>query len=89
LKKTGYITFLILRGRGHSNLYTINTKRILHLFEKTRSLDFTSKGEAQTSPELLKEEEGKKEENPEGLLRKLGLTPGSTVWIAAMNGHQK
>jgi hypothetical protein len=87
LEKAGYITTIVRRGRGHSNLYTINTKRILHLFEKTRNLDFTSKGEAQTSPELLREEERKKEENPEPLLLMLGLTPGSGVWIAAMNGH--
>jgi hypothetical protein len=34
------------------------------------------------------EEEREKEENPEALLLKLGLTRGSVVWIAAMNGHQ-
>jgi MarR-like DNA-binding transcriptional regulator SgrR of sgrS sRNA len=89
LEKTGYITTIVRRGRGHSNLYTINTKYILHLFEKTRSPDFTSKGEAQTSPEFLKEEEKNKEENTEALLLRLGLTPGSTVWQACLNGHQK
>jgi MarR-like DNA-binding transcriptional regulator SgrR of sgrS sRNA len=85
LEKTGYITTIVHRGRGHTNRYTINTKHILHLFEKTRSPDFTSKGEIQTSPELLQEEERKKE----GLLRHLGLQEGSSVWIAAMNGHVK
>jgi MarR-like DNA-binding transcriptional regulator SgrR of sgrS sRNA len=85
LENAGYITTVIRKGRGRSNLYTINPKRILHLLEKTRSLDFTSKGEAQTSPELLMEEERKKEK----FLLQLGRTPGSQVWIASMNGYQK
>ena len=34
---------------------------------------------------LILEEERKKE----GLLRHLGLEEGSSVWTAAMNGHQK
>ena len=85
LEKADYITIIIRGGRGHSNLYTINPKHILHPLEKPRSPDFTPKGEIQTSPELLLEEERKKE----GLLRHLGLEEGSTIWIAAMNGHQK
>jgi len=85
LEKAGYITTVVRRGRGHTNLYVINPKHILHLFEKIRSLDFTSKGEAQTSPKFLKEEE----KNKEGLLRHLGLEEGSTIWIAAMNGQRK
>jgi MarR-like DNA-binding transcriptional regulator SgrR of sgrS sRNA len=89
LEKAGYITIIVRRGRGHSNLYTINMKPRLHISGKIRSLDFISKYEAQTSPELLKEEEKNKEETPEELLLRLGLTPGSGVWIASLNGHQK
>ena len=29
------------------------------------------------------------EENPEVLLKRIGLTPGSTAWIAALSGYQK
>jgi hypothetical protein len=85
LEKKGYITILVRKGRGHSNLYHLNRKRILPYLDKTGSPEFRSKPEAQTSDELLLEEERKKE----GLLRHLGLEEGSTVWVASMNGHQK
>jgi DNA-binding MarR family transcriptional regulator len=85
LEKKGYITIVVRKGRGHSNLYHLNRKRILPYLDKTGSPEFRSKPEVQTSDELLLEEERKKE----GLLRHLGLEEGSTVWIAAMNGHQK
>jgi hypothetical protein len=85
LEKKGYITIVVRKGRGHSNLYHLNRKRILPYLDKTGSPEFRSKPEVQTSDELLLEEERKKE----GLLRHLGLEEGSTVWIAAMNGHVK
>jgi DNA-binding MarR family transcriptional regulator len=89
LEKKGYITIVVRKGRGHSNLYHLNRKRTLPYLDKTGSPEFRSKPEIQTSDELLLEEERKEEQNPEDLLLKLGLTRGSVVWIAAMNGHQK
>jgi hypothetical protein len=58
----------------------------LPVFQKIGSEDCRSKPAVQIAAEL-REEEREKEENPEALLLKLGLTPGSGVWIAAMNGH--
>jgi hypothetical protein len=89
LEKAGYITIQERRGRGHSNLYILNRTQICQVLEKTGHPDVRSKPDTQMSPELLKEEERKKEETPEELLLRLGLTPGSGVWIASLNGHQK
>jgi DNA-binding MarR family transcriptional regulator len=89
LETKGYITIIVRRGRKHSNLYTINMTSMRHISEKIRHPDVTSKYDIQMSPELKKEEEKNKEENPEALLLRLGLTPGSTVWQACLNGHQK
>jgi hypothetical protein len=85
LEKKEYITIIVRKGRGYSNLYHLNRKRILPYLDKTGSPEFRSKPEVQTSDELLKEEE----KNKEGLLRYLGLEEGSKVWIASMNGLQK
>ena len=82
LEKLGYVTVKIQRGRDKSNIYTLNRKRILPILPKIGSPDFLSKSEVQTSPELEEQKERK-----EGLLRHLGLKKGSSVWIAAMNGH--
>jgi Helix-turn-helix domain len=89
LERMEYISTQVQRGRRHSNIYSLNRKHILPVSEKIGSPDFRSKPEAKTSAELLLEEERKEEQNPEALLLKLGLTRGSVVWIAAMNGHQK
>jgi hypothetical protein len=85
LEKKKYITILVRRGRKHSNLYTINMTSKFHISEKIRHPGVASKYDIQVSPELKEEEERKKEEQ----LRRLGLTPGSQVWIASLNGHQK
>jgi MarR-like DNA-binding transcriptional regulator SgrR of sgrS sRNA len=89
LQELGYISIKVQRGRGKSNLYTINRQQLLPISEKIGSPDYRSKSAIQIASELLREEEKNKEENPEALLLKLGLTRGSVVWIAAMNGHQK
>jgi hypothetical protein len=89
LEHVGYITITVQHGRRHSNLYEINRKSMFPVLEKTGSLGFRSKPAVWTSAEFKQEEERKKEENPEALLLKLGLTRGSVVWIAALNGHQK
>ena len=83
LKKKEYITIVVRKGRGHSNLYHLNRKRILPYLNKTGSPDFRSKPEVQTSDEFLLEEEKKKAL----LLEHLGITEGSELWIASMNGH--
>jgi hypothetical protein len=85
LARVGYITIKIQRGRGKSNLYTINRQKLLPVLPKIGSLDCRSKPAIAIAAELLEEEERKKE----GLLRHLGLEEGSTVWIASMNGHLK
>jgi MarR-like DNA-binding transcriptional regulator SgrR of sgrS sRNA len=85
LEKKGYITIQVQRGRKHSNIYTINMTSKRHISEKIRHPDDVSKYDIQVSLELLKEKEGKKED----LLEYLGLTRGSGVWTAALNGHQK
>jgi len=89
LERAGYISIQERRGRGHSNLYILNPTRICHISGKIGHPDVISKPDIWMSPEFKVEEERKKEENPEDLLLKLGLTRGSVVWTAAMNGHQK
>jgi hypothetical protein len=83
LEKTGYIKVKIQRGRDKSNIYTLNRKRILPILGKTGNLDFLFKSEVQASPELEEEKERK-----EGLLRHLGVSEGSVVWVSAMNGQR-
>ena len=75
----GYITIKIQRGRGKSNLYTINRQKLLPVLPKIGSPDCRSKPAIAIAAELLREEERRKE----ALLRKLGLEEGSTIWIAA------
>jgi helix-turn-helix protein len=89
LEEKEYISVKVQRGRNHTNLVTINRTRICPLFGKTGHSYDPSKPDIQVSAELLMEKEENKEENPEGLLGWLGLTPGSEVWIASMNGHLK
>jgi len=89
LQKLDYIGIKVQRGRGKSNLYTINRQKLLPILPKIGSPDCRSKSAIQSAPELLMEKERKEDQNPEALLLKLGLTRGSVVWIAAMNGHQK
>ena len=85
LARVGYITIKVQRGRGKSNLYTINRQKLLPVLPKIGSPDCRSRPAIAIAAELLMEEERKKE----GLLRHLGLEEGSTVWIAAMNGYLK
>ena len=87
LERVGYIIIRPGRGRNHPNQYTLNLQKLLPVSKKTGSLDCMSKPAIAIAPELLREEEREKEETPEALLLKLGLTPGSQVWIASMNGH--
>jgi hypothetical protein len=71
LEKAGYISIRVRRGRGKSNVYTINRisispvspqngKSSVPIFQKIGNPDFLSKSEVQTSPELLMEEEREK-----------------------------
>ena len=85
LQKQGYISILVQRGRGKSNLYTINRQKLLPILEKIGNPDCRSKSAIQIAPELKREKERKKEE----LLLRLGLTEGSSVWVAMMNGRGK
>ena len=89
LERKGYINVKVQSGRNHTNIITINRTRLCPPFGKTGHSYVPPKPDIWVSPELLMEEEREKEENPEGLLGWLGLTPGSGVWIAALNGHQK
>jgi Helix-turn-helix domain len=89
LERVGYITIQGGGGRKHPNQYTLKVQKLLHGSKKPGNNYCTSKRAIAIAPELLMEEEREKEENPEALLLKLGLTRGSVVWIAAMNGHQK
>ena len=84
LARVGYITIKIQRGRGKSNLYTLNRQKLLPVLPKIGSPDCRSKPAVAIAAEFKMEEERKKE----GLLRHLGLEEGSSIWIAAMNGHQ-
>jgi len=84
LEKIGYIKAKIQKGRNQSNIYTLNRKRILPTSKKTGHLDFLFKSEVQTSAELEGEKERKK-----GLLRHLGISEGSVVWVSAMNGQRR
>jgi hypothetical protein len=84
LEKTGYIKVKIQRGRDRSNIYTLNRKRILPVSKKTGNPDFLFKSEVQASAELEEQKERK-----EGLLRHLGISEGSVVWVSAMNGNRK
>jgi MarR-like DNA-binding transcriptional regulator SgrR of sgrS sRNA len=85
LEKKGYIIILVRRGRGHSNLYTINMTSKRHILGKIRHPGDVSKYDIQVSSELKEEQERKKEE----LLSHLGLTKGSAIWVAALNGQRK
>ncbi len=85
LEQVGYITIQGGGGRKHPNQYTLNVQKLLHGSKKPGSPDCTFRRAIAIAPELILEEE----KNKEGLLRHLGLEEGSTVWIAAMNGHLK
>jgi hypothetical protein len=77
----------------HSEMHlSENMHSRVHLSEKTCTLECTSKHALQSAPKLLWEEE-KTQNHPrareETLLKRLGLTPGSDAWKAALNGHLK
>ena len=80
----GYISVKVQRGRNYTNLVTINRTQICPVFEKIGHVGVPSKPDIEVSTQLQEEKEKK-----EGLLRHLGLEEGSSIWIAAMNGHLK
>jgi MarR-like DNA-binding transcriptional regulator SgrR of sgrS sRNA len=83
LEQAGYLHVQGQRGRGHANTYTLNRQRILPVFSETGSVDCRSKPEVQTAAEFKQEKE--RTDLPR-FLKRLGLTPGSDAWHAALNG---
>jgi hypothetical protein len=85
LEEKGYISVKVQSGRNHPNIYTINRTKLCPPSEKRGQGYVLSKEDKAMSPEFQLEKEGKKGQ----FLEHLGLTEGSTIWVAALNGHQK
>jgi Helix-turn-helix domain len=89
LERAGYLTIKKGTGRGRASTYTLKVTPKMSPFSEKVTFTGVSEAEKVTPIDVtptLKRTKDLSPEKTERLLRRLGLTEGSTAWVAALNG---